>query len=51
MGKLNNEAAFCREIEDQTAKVLKIDWTDEEDAFEPIGLDSVKSEPTSSLDV
>lgn len=48
--KLNNEAAFCREIEDQTAKVLKIDWTDEEDAFVPIGLDSVKSEPASSSD-
>jgi malate dehydrogenase (quinone) len=47
---LNDDAAFCREIEDLTAKVLKIDWTDQEDDFEPMHLDRVQSEPAESDD-
>lgn len=42
---LNDDAAFCKEIEDATAKVLKIDWTDVEDASEPIQLDLVQPQP------
>jgi malate dehydrogenase (quinone) len=48
---LNDDAAFCKEIEDATAKVLKIDWTDVEDASEPLPLEQVPSERSSDAGV
>eukprot|EP00746_Dinoflagellata_sp_MGD_P158095 gnl/MRDRNA2_/MRDRNA2_86391_c0_seq1.p1 gnl/MRDRNA2_/MRDRNA2_86391_c0~~gnl/MRDRNA2_/MRDRNA2_86391_c0_seq1.p1 ORF type:complete len:658 (-),score=129.49 gnl/MRDRNA2_/MRDRNA2_86391_c0_seq1:301-2082(-) len=45
---LNDDADMCREIEDATAKVLKIDWTDVEDASEPIALDEKQQESATS---
>lgn len=47
---LNEDAGFCREIEDVTAKVLKIDWADVEDASEPISLEPLQSETAFSAD-
>jgi len=37
---LNDDPAFCKEIEDATAKVLQIDWTDQEGAADSILFES-----------
>jgi len=47
---LNDDEAFCREMEDLTAKVLEIDWTNEEDAYKPKRQDLVQPECTSNTD-
>jgi malate dehydrogenase (quinone) len=47
---LNDDEELCKKIEDETARVLKIDWADVEDASEPISLDQVQSERSSGAD-